>query len=114
MNSKTIYVNILELMLTGDFKNTIEMMPKGSLIRNYLRYKAKAPIYYPIKFVSGFIYPKPKGYKGCWKSNSGKEIYHPIAYLRNGGRAIYHHSTCRVEVGTDWFLNHFIKLKDKH
>lgn len=97
-------------------------------IRKYLRAKAQAQKInpeeptmickrnnLPIKFVSGYIYPRIVGCKCCYRTLKGRLIDCHMSWAKKTGwrNMKYHRSTMRVEVGEAWFLKHFQSLKGK-
>jgi hypothetical protein len=74
-------------------------------IKRSLRKSVGAHTTCPIHIILGSKAPSLKGESYYYSNKHGDRIWHPGAYRRAWGKPIYHSSTLRVEVGSDWLLN---------
>ncbi len=58
----------------------------------------------PIYTVPGFAAPRVEGKSYHWTTPGGRPVYHPSAYARAFGKAVYHGSTLQIVVGAGWML----------
>lgn len=57
----------------------------------------------PVEIVPGSVEPTLRGQGWHYRTRGGSLIHHPSAYRRFGwSNAVYHSSSYRVEVGSDW------------
>jgi hypothetical protein len=56
----------------------------------------------PIKMIDGNSSPVWAGHSFCWKTKTGKPVFHPNAYRNAWGKPIYVPSTRHIVVGKDW------------
>lgn len=62
---------------------------------------------YPIEINEGGNPPDLLGNRWHYKTKGGRKIYHPSAYSKKGwGNMRYVSSTIRIEVGTEWVMEH--------
>lgn len=79
----------------------------SKLLKKHLRKSTGAHNNCPVVIVAGIMSPKLVGNKGYYTNKSGDIILHPQAYRKAWGKPIYHASSLRIEVGSDWLLNKF-------
>lgn len=81
-------------------------------IRTWIREQASCTESCPVVIVEGAMPPKTAGEGFYFTNGRGDIIHSPNAYRRAWGKPIYHPSTYRVEVGSEWLAARGLKTVD--